>query len=228
MEGTGPFNVISWRPLPSALCVCEGTSTEAELVWFQCVALLESAQIRKRGPACLGGRSTAEQLQCLGETHTSQWVTCDRSLAIYVSKKPSRWLLSTLKSGKYWPTLGSLKRKWPNRGYKKKKSNIKVSVLKIIFIYSMFKISFSHIVYRPQYISVPVSSVTQSCPALRDPVDHRPPGSSVHRLPQARTLEWVANFLFQGIFPTQGSNPCLLWCLHRRQVLYHFATWEVP
>ena len=92
----------------------------------------------------------------------------------------------------------------------------------------VFKITFSHIVYRPQYISVPVSSVTQSCPALRDPVDRRPPGSSVHRLPQARTLEWVANFLFQGIFPTQGSNPCLLWCLHRRQVLYHFATWEVP
>ena len=123
MEGTGPFNVISWRPLPGALCVCEGTSTEAELVWFQCVALLESAQIRKRGPACLGGWSTAEQLQCLGETHTSQWVTCDRSLAIYVSKKPSRWLLSTLQSGKYWPTLGSLKRKWPNRGYKKKKGS---------------------------------------------------------------------------------------------------------
>ena len=33
-------------------------------------------------------------------------------------------------------------------------------------------------------------------------------------------------FLFQGIFPTQGSNPCLLCFLHCRQILYHWATWE--
>ena len=26
--------------------------------------------------------------------------------------------------------------------------------------------------------------------------------------------EWVANALLQGIFPTQGSNPCLLRLLH--------------
>ena len=35
------------------------------------------------------------------------------------------------------------------------------------------------------------------------------PGSSVHGIFQARMLEWVAISL-QGIFPTQGSNPCLL------------------
>ena len=28
--------------------------------------------------------------------------------------------------------------------------------------------------------------------------------------PSARILQWVAIFLLQGIFPTQGSNPCLL------------------
>ena len=33
---------------------------------------------------------------------------------------------------------------------------------------------------------------TQSCPTLCDPVDWSPPGSSVHRMLQARTLEWVA------------------------------------
>ena len=32
----------------------------------------------------------------------------------------------------------------------------------------------------------------QSCPALFDPMDHSPPGSSVHGILQARTLEWVA------------------------------------
>ena len=32
----------------------------------------------------------------------------------------------------------------------------------------------------------------QSCPTLCDPMDNSPPGSSVHRILQARILEWVA------------------------------------
>ena len=32
----------------------------------------------------------------------------------------------------------------------------------------------------------------QSCPTLCEPIDGSPPGSSVHRILQARTLEWVA------------------------------------
>ena len=32
----------------------------------------------------------------------------------------------------------------------------------------------------------------QSCPTLCDPIDGSPPGSSVHGIPHARTLEWVA------------------------------------
>ena len=35
-------------------------------------------------------------------------------------------------------------------------------------------------------------SVTQSCPTLCNPMDCSPPGSSVHGIPQARILEWVA------------------------------------
>ena len=35
-------------------------------------------------------------------------------------------------------------------------------------------------------------SVAQLCPTLREPVDCSPPGSSVHRILQARILEWVA------------------------------------
>jgi len=34
--------------------------------------------------------------------------------------------------------------------------------------------------------------VTQSWPTLCDPMDSSPPGSSVHGILQARTLEWVA------------------------------------
>ena len=36
------------------------------------------------------------------------------------------------------------------------------------------------------------SEVTQSCLTLRDPMDCSLPGSSVHRISQARVLEWVA------------------------------------
>ena len=32
----------------------------------------------------------------------------------------------------------------------------------------------------------------QSCPTLCNPMDHSPPGSSVHEILQARILEWVA------------------------------------
>ena len=34
--------------------------------------------------------------------------------------------------------------------------------------------------------------VTPSCPTLCDPIDRSPPGSSIHGILQARTLEWVA------------------------------------
>ena len=37
-----------------------------------------------------------------------------------------------------------------------------------------------------------LSSVTQSCLTLCDPMDSSPPGSSVHGISQARILEWVA------------------------------------
>ena len=38
----------------------------------------------------------------------------------------------------------------------------------------------------------------QSCLTLCDPVDCSPPGSSVHWIPQARTLEWVASSFSRG------------------------------
>ena len=41
-------------------------------------------------------------------------------------------------------------------------------------------------------------------------MDSSPPGSSVHGTLQARILEWGCYAFLQGIFPTQGLNPCLL------------------
>ena len=43
--------------------------------------------------------------------------------------------------------------------------------------------------------------VTQSCPTLCDPMDCSPPGSSFHRIFQAKILEWVA------ISSSRGSSP---------------------
>ena len=57
--------------------------------------------------------------------------------------------------------------------------------------------------------NVCVCTLLQLFLTLCSPMDCSPPGSSVHGISQARTLEWDCHFLPQGIFPTQGSNLCL-------------------
>ena len=61
----------------------------------------------------------------------------------------------------------------------------------------------------------------QSCLTLGDPIDCSPPGSSVHGILQARTLEWVA-------MPSSRESS---WCRDQtcisctgRWLLYHWAT----
>ena len=68
-------------------------------------------------------------------------------------------------------------------------------------------------------VCVKWSEVAQSCPTLCDPVDCSPPGSSIHRILQARILEWVSMgfsrqeywsglpFPFQGDLPNPGIEP---------------------
>ena len=57
-------------------------------------------------------------------------------------------------------------------------------------------------------------SVAQLCPTLCDPIGCSPPGSSVHGMFQARTLEWLWDFfLSPGDLSDQGSNPRLLHLL---------------
>ena len=62
--------------------------------------------------------------------------------------------------------------------------------------------------------------VSQSCPTLCNPIDCSLPGSSVHGILQASVLEWIAIFLLQGIFLTQGLNSGLP---HGGQILYHLS-----
>ena len=46
----------------------------------------------------------------------------------------------------------------------------------------------------------------QSCPTLCEPMDCNPPGASVHRIFQARILEWVA-ISSSGNLPNTGIEP---------------------
>ena len=64
--------------------------------------------------------------------------------------------------------------------------------------------------------------VSQSCLTLCDPVDGSPPGSSVHWILQARTLEWVITpFLLRGSSqPGDQAHVSYVSCTGR-WVLYH-------
>ena len=63
------------------------------------------------------------------------------------------------------------------------------------------------------------SKVIQSCPTLCDPVDCSLPGSSVHGILQARTLEWVA------ISFSRGSSQSRDWTQLSRIVSRCFTVW---
>ena len=62
------------------------------------------------------------------------------------------------------------------------------------------------------------AKLLQSYPALRDPVDCSPPGSSVRGVLQAIIMSGLP--LLQGTFLTQESNQRFLHLLHCRQILY--------
>ena len=57
------------------------------------------------------------------------------------------------------------------------------------------------------------------------PMDCGLPGSSVHGIFLGKNNGAGCHFLLTGIFPTQGSNPCLLCLLHCRWILYPLSHW---
>ena len=80
-----------------------------------------------------------------------------------------------------------------------------------------------HLLFSRRYFSMYVCLVSQSYPALCDPMDCSPPGSSVHGILCGIRLQNTGvgcHALLQGIFPTQGLNPALLHC---RRILYHLS-----
>ena len=57
------------------------------------------------------------------------------------------------------------------------------------------------------FISYCCCSVTKSCLTLCDPMDCSPPGSSVHEILQARTLEYGFHFHLPRDHPDPGIEP---------------------
>ena len=70
------------------------------------------------------------------------------------------------------------------------------------------------------------AKLLQSCLTLCNSMDYSPPGSSVHADSPGKNTGVGCHALLQGIFPTQGLKPHLLWLLHCQQILYHWATQE--
>ena len=87
-----------------------------------------------------------------------------------------------------------------------------------------FKIHISFPCYRPCCVCL----VVESCLDLCDPMDCRPPGSSVPGISQTRTLEWVAMPSSRGSSRTRDWTHISWISCTGRQVLYHCATWKPP
>ena len=69
-------------------------------------------------------------------------------------------------------------------------------------------------------------AAAQSGLTLCDPMGYSPPRSSVHGIPQARILEWVAIFFSRGSSqPRDQTHVSCISCIGR-QILYHCTTWE--
>ena len=99
-------------------------------------------------------------------------------------------------------------------------------------LYNMFSlvIYFIHSV-NSKYVSIPLSELLpptfllgvrvcmhatslQSCLTLCDPMDCNPPDSSVYGDSPGKNTGVGCHSFLQGIFPTRGSNLCLLCLLH--------------
>ena len=70
--------------------------------------------------------------------------------------------------------------------------------------------SWSRIEHVTGWLHMHACSVAQSCLVICDLMEHSPPGSSVHRILQARILEWVALPFSRGSSHPQELNPHLL------------------
>ena len=60
------------------------------------------------------------------------------------------------------------------------------------------------------------SEVAQSCPTLRNPMDCSTPSSFIHRIFQARVLEWGAMAFSASDLPQESNRDCVIFFFLRR------------
>ena len=102
-----------------------------------------------------------------------------------------------------------------------------------VWVMCVWCVWYEYVVYISVCVCVCVCVCECGVPALSwltlcYPTDCSLPGSSVHILFQARTLDWVAIFYSRGSCqPRDRTNISFVSCIGR-QVLYHCATWEAP
>ena len=104
-------------------------------------------------------------------------------------------------------------------------NSVKVALHVIWMIYPQFLYVCQYLIIPTGKISACACSVTQSCLTLCDPMDCSLPGSPVPGVLQARILEWVAFPSSRG--SSLSRDRTCVSCISR-QILYHWATWEVP
>ena len=72
------------------------------------------------------------------------------------------------------------------------------------------------------------ADIITQCVWLCDPMDCSPLGSPVHRISQARILEWVAISSSRGSSQPRDGTCGLLCLLHCRRILYLLSHWARP
>ena len=104
--------------------------------------------------------------------------------------------------------------------YTPKQAGSSSKIWMLLFIF-FFHTSYLHFVQQTTSHRVWLVLVSQLCLTLCDPMDHSPPGSSVHGILQARILEWVA-ISFSGT-SSQPRDRTWVSCIASR----FFTIWAI-
>ena len=114
--------------------------------------------------------------------------------------------------------------------YQRRTHRVSLLFLWILFYKHQFALTVEFLLYS----KVKESEVAQLCLTLCDPVDCSPPGYSIHRVFQARVLDWVAISFSRGSFRPRGwtqvshiAGRCFtIWAI-REAPLYILIAYEV-
>ena len=132
--------------------------------------------------------------------------------------------LSVYRADLHWGCEGSKASVCQAKGEARKKQKKVFGVFWGLLDYFPWEFHFTHTIHTHThththtiyiYIKCMSAKSLQSCPTLCDPVDHSPPGSSLHGILQARILEWVAmpssskGPSHPGIEPASLASPAL-------------------